>query len=407
MYPAQYRILTTIAPVIHTLRQGPMRAAEQGLPVPERDAREHCERVRAALVAAINAGGGFLPFARFMDIALYAPGLGYYVAGAHKLGAAGDFVTAPEMTPLFAQSLAADVEAILAASASREIVEWGAGSGVFAADLLAALDRRGAAVSRYAIVELSPALRARQHARLGTDPRVTWVDAPPAKVSGAIVMNEVLDAIAPAVVSRSGGVWLERGVALADGDFAWAQRPLADSALVQAAAWRFPASIDYTSEINLAAEALVAQCAQSLVDGAMLIADYGFSRAEYYHPQRSEGTLMAHYRHRASADVFIWPGLADITAHVDFSAVAEAAGRAGLEVAGFAPQAAYLLGAGILDRLLEIGEPGSLPFVRESAALQKLTSPAEMGELVKMLALARSPGIAWSGFSMVDRSHTL
>ncbi|MEP7063143.1 MAG: SAM-dependent methyltransferase [Betaproteobacteria bacterium] len=356
---------------------------------------------------AIGAAGGFLPFAQWMDRALYAPGLGYYAAGAQKFGASGDFVTAPEMTPLFAQSLAADIEAILAVSGAREIVEWGAGSGRLAQDLLAALDRRGAKVARYAIVETSPQLRERQRARLAGDRRVTWLDAPPAQARGAILMNEVLDAIAPAFVARVDGEWRERGVALRGDRFAWAERPLADGALLAAAASRFPPMIDYASEINLAAEALVEQCATSLVDGAMLVIDYGFARAEYYHPQRNEGTLMAHYRHRATTDVFVWPGLADITAHVDFTAVADAAGRAGVHVAGFTSQAAYLLSAGILDRLLDVGEPGSPAFIRESAALQKLTSPAEMGELFKVIALTRSDGIAWRGFAMGDKAHTL
>lgn len=384
-----------------------MRLPDATLPAPDRDARAHGERVVAALRAAIAAAGGFLPFARWMDIALHAPGLGYYAAGAQKFGEAGDFVTAPEMTPLFAQSLAPDVGAILAASGAHEIVEWGAGSGRFAADLLAALDRNGARVARYAIVETSPVLRERQRERLAHDHRVTWLDAPPREVSGAIVMNEVLDAIAPAVVARTNDTWQERGVIVRDGGFAWAARPLADHALEAAAAARFPPLIDYASEINLAAEALVAQSAASLVDGAMLIVDYGFVRAEYYHLQRGEGTLMAHYRHRATTDVFVWPGLADITAHVDFSAVAEAAERGELHVAGFTSQAAYLLNAGILDRLLEAGEPGTATFIRESAALQKLTSPAEMGELFKVIALARTGGIAWRGFAMGDRSHTL
>lgn len=359
------------------------------------------------LADAIGAAGGFLPFARWMDLALYAPGLGYYVAGTQKFGDAGDFVTAPELTPLYAQALAADIEAILAASPSREIVEWGAGSGRFAADLLAALDRRHVEVARYAIVEPSPALRARQRERLAADPRIAWLDAPPARIGGAVVMNEVLDAIAPALVARRSGEWRERGVVLDGGRFAWAERPLADAALATAAASRFPPSIDYAGEINLAAEALVAQVAASVAEGALLVVDYGFPRAEFYHPQRAEGTLMAHYRHRALTDVFRWPGLADITAHVDFTAIAEAGARGGLAVAGYTTQAAYLLGAGILDRLLDVGEPGSIEFVRASTALQTLTSPAEMGDLFKVLALARSPGIRWRGFAIADKSHTL
>ncbi len=378
-----------------------------GLPDPGTDAREHSAKVAAALREAIVAAGGFLPFAQWMDIALYAPGLGYYAAGTQKFGEAGDFVTAPEMTPLFARTVAADVAAVLAASASREIVEWGAGSGQFAADLLAMLDSQHVDVPHYSIVETSATLRERQRERLGGDARVTWLDAPPARVSGAIVMNEVLDAVPPMAIARAGGEWLERGVALHAGDFAWATRPLADGAVLACAEARFPVHGDYASEINPAAEALVEQCAASLADGAMLVFDYGFARSAYYHPQRDQGTLMAHYRHRATPDVFIWPGLADITAHVDFSAVAQAAERGGLQVAGFTSQAAYLLGAGILDRLMDVGEPGSIAFIRESAAVQKLVSPAEMGELFKVLALSRDADITWRGFALGDKSPTL
>jgi SAM-dependent MidA family methyltransferase len=377
------------------------------LPEPDRDAREHSLRVARMLEGEIAEGGGFLPLARFIDRALYAPGLGYYVAGARKFGGAGDFVTAPELTPLFGETLAVDVEAILAASRGREVVEWGAGSGSLAQDLLAALDRRGARVSRYVIVETSATLRQRQRERLAHDARVVWLDAPPASISGAVLMNEVLDAIAPVAVARRGGAWRERGVALHDGRFVLAERALDDAATIAIAAARFPPSIDYASEINPAAEALVEGVGASLADGALLIVDYGFAAHEYYHPQRAQGTLMAHYRHRASADLFIWPGLTDLTAHVDFSAIAAAGVRGGLTVAGFAPQAAYLLGAGILDRLLDTGEPGSVEFVRASTALQALTSPVEMGELFKVLALARSPGIRWRGFAMAERSHTL
>jgi SAM-dependent MidA family methyltransferase len=390
------------------LPSSPLIIPRANLPTPDAEALAHAGRVRAMLVDAIAADGGFLPFARWMDLALYAPGLGYYAAGAAKLGAAGDFVTAPELSPLFARTLATDVAAILAASPSREIVEWGAGSGRLAADLLAALDAAKVEISRYAIVETSPTLRAQQRERLASDDRVAWLDTPPTRIGGTVLMNEVLDAIPPALVARRDGRWLERGVVVAaDGAFAFADRPLVDAALEAAAAARFPPAIDYASEINFAAEALVAQVAASLAEGALLVIDYGFPRGEYYHPQRDQGTLMAHYRHRASADVFLWPGLSDITAHVDFSAVAAAGERGGLAVAGYTTQAAYLLGAGILDRLLDVGEPGTADFVRATTAVQALTSPAEMGDLFKVLALSRSPAIRWRGFALGDKSPAL
>ncbi len=187
----------------------------------------------------------------------------------------------------------------------------------------------------------------------------------------------------------------------------WDERPLTDPALRALAAERFPAMGDFTSEINPAAEALVELLARRMAGGALLAIDYGFPQREYYHEQRSDGTLMAHYRHRALADPFLWPGLADLTAHVDFTAMALAGERGGLTVVGYGPLAAFLVGAGILDRLRERGEPTSPAYLREAAAVQKLLSPAEMGELFKVLALARSDGIVWPYFAAADRTHRL
>ena len=386
------------------------------LPPPAADARAHSERVGARIRAEIGAAGGFIPFDRYMELALYAPGLGYYAAGATKLGAAGDFVTAPEMTPLFARALAVQVAAILEVTERREIVELGAGSGRLAADLLNALAARDALPARYSILEPSPDLRERQRVLLARDAaphlaRVAWLDALPDTVEGAIVANEVLDAVPVHVVARRRAEWRERGVVvgIAAGDappFAWAERP-AGARLAALAAARFPGDRDYVSEINPAAEALVAAVGRKLVAGAALFIDYGFPAAEYYHPQRSAGTLMCHYRHRVHDDPFLWPGLTDITAHVDFSAMAAAGARTGLTVAGFAAQAPFLLGCGILDALAAIGAPESLSYIKAAAPVQKLLSPAEMGELFKVLALARSEGIAWPGFALADRSHRL
>jgi len=346
-----------------------------------------------------------------MQIVLYAPGLGYYVAGAHKFGPGGDFVTAPETTSLFAQALAAQVAPILAATAAREIVEFGAGSGALAADMLNALAKLGALPSRYAIIEVSPDLRERQRARVvrvapGHAARVEWLDALPATIDGAVVMNEVLDALPPHLIARRDGQWLERGVTCAD-TLSWEDRPLVDESLRTLAVERFPAAVDYVSEINPAAEALVGDVGRRMTGGALLVFDYGFPQSEYYHPQRSEGTLMGHYRHHAHTNPFLWPGLSDLTAHVDFTAIALAGERAGLEVAGYAPQAAFLLGCGILERLHDAGDPMSVVYLREAAAVHKLTSPAEMGELFKVLALAKSEDIRWPGFAVAERSHRL
>jgi SAM-dependent MidA family methyltransferase len=383
------------------------------LPVPDAAACAHSERVVAHIRAAIELAGGFLPFDRYMDLALYAPGLGYYAAGATKLGAAGDFVTAPELTPLFAGALATQIAAILAVTDRREIVELGGGSGRLAADLLHALAARDALPSRYAILEVSPDLRERQRATLARDaavhrPLVDWTDTLPDTIDGAVLANEVLDALPTQIVVRRRGTWLERGVAWdPEGScFAWAERP-ADVRLAAIAAVRFPDCDNYVSEINLRAEALVEAVARQLAQGAALFVDYGFPAAEYYHPQRNRGTLMCHYRHRAHDDPFAWPGLTDITTHVDFTAMAEAGERAGLEVAGFAAQAPFLLGCGILDALAAFGPPDSIAYLKAAAPVQKLLAPAEMGELFKVLALARTPGIAWPGFGITDRRHRL
>lgn len=386
-------------------------ALPSALPDPDPAARAHSTAVVAALREVMAAAGGFVSFERYMQHVLYAPGLGYYIAGARKFGPDGDFVTAPEMTPLFGTALATQVAPILAATRERQLVEFGAGSGVLAADLLNALAARDALPTQYLILDVSPDLRERQQATIAARApahaaRVRWLDALPERIDGAIVMNEVLDAIPPRLVVRRGGNWFERGV-VATPALAWAERPLHDAALAAMAAERFPPSIDYASEINPAAAALVGELGRRMHGGAMLIVDYGYPQREYYLPARDGGTLLAHYRHRATVDPFVWPGLADLTTHVDFTAVALAGVDAGLSLAGYAPQAAFLVNAGVLDALRDTGEPTSPAYLRAASAVQKLLAPMEMGESFKVLALARSEGIAWPGFAQGDRAHKL
>ena len=385
---------------------------DPALPSPDDDARAHCARVQAAVVGAIEAAGGFLSLERYIDRVLYAPGLGYYVAGARKFGPAGDFVTGPELSPLFGGALAVQVGEVLAGSVADDVVELGAGSGALAVDLLQALGELGRLPAAYTIVEVSPELRERQRATLherapAHAARVQWRDDLPRSIRGCVVLNEVLDAVPPHVVARRGGAWLERGVVVRDGALALAERPLADAAVRASAEARFPPDIDYASEVNPAAEALVRELARRLARGALLVLDYGYARHEYYHPQRDEGTLVGHYRHRVHGDPLLWPGLSDLTAHVDFTAIAEAGEAEGLHVAGYASQAAFLLGCGILDRLARTGVPQTARYLRAAAAVQQLTSPAEMGELFKVLALARDDAIAWPGFSIVNRAERL
>jgi len=346
-----------------------------------------------------------------MQTVLYGPGIGYYVGGSRKLGAAGDFVTAPEMTPLYAQALADPIAAILDRSDSRDVLELGAGSGALAADLLDTLADRGASPARYRILEVSPELRERQRARMTARTShdgvaIEWLDRIPDEIHGAVVMNEVLDAIPVHVVSRTDGHWFERGVAWHE-ELQWEDRALAAGTLLDLAQARFPAGGNYTSELNPDAEALVETLARRTASGAILIVDYGFPQAEFYHPQRDAGTLMGHYRHRAHADPFLWPGLSDLTAHVDFTAMALAGERGDLAVAGYGPLAAFLLASGILERLESVGDPASAAYLREAAAVQRLLSPAEMGELFKVMVLAKSDGIVSAYFAFADRTHRL
>lgn len=368
------------------------------LPQPDDAARAHSARVVDALRAAIVDAGGWLSFQAYMQLVLYAPGLGYYVSGTRKFGAQGDFVTAPELTPLFGRTLAGALLDTLAVEGA-EVLELGAGSGALAASMLAELERVGHVPVRYRILEVSPELRERQRERLKRDvpsllDRVVWDDVLPSTLTGAIVLNEVLDAVPAHVVARRAGEWFERGVTFAADGLQWAERKLdvrvaTDCRLIDLASARFPHSIDYVSEINPAAEALVESLGRLLARGTMLVADYGFEREHYYHPQRSQGTLMAHYRHRASPDPFLWPGLADLTTHVEFTAIADAALRAGLAVERYTTQARFLVEHDITDRLAAVGPGDSVAYLREASAVQTLLSPAEMGELFKVMVLSR------------------
>ena len=384
------------------------------LPQPSSDALEQSTRLVESIRAAIAQAGGWIPFSRYMELALYAPGLGYYSGGARKFGPGGDFITAPELTPLFGQALAAQVEQVMRASAPA-VIEAGAGTGLLAADLLLELERRGCLPDSYAILELSGELRERQFDTLAEKvphlaSRVRWLDALPQRFSGALVANEVLDVMpVHLVVSRAEGLF-ERGVAVdATGTLRWADSP-AEGAIADAAGaldLPRPERGEYVSELNLAARAWVAEWALRLERGALLLVDYGYPRAEYYLPSRSSGTLLCYYRHQAHGDPFLWPGLNDITAFVDFTSVAEAAFAAGLDVLGYTNQAAFLFNCGILDALANRGPQESANYIRAARAVQRLTTPQEMGELFKVLALGKGMPAALLGFSRGDRLRTL
>jgi len=391
----------------------PSSGDRANIPVPTREALAHSARVIAFIERMIATSGGWISFADYMGAALYAPGLGYYVAGARKFGPAGDFVTAPELTTLFGEALAAPIEAVLAQLPHSSVIELGPGTGRLAADVLSALAARDALPERYCLLEVSPELRERQREQLRDRvpdllPRIKWIDVLPERWRGALLANEMLDAVPPHLIARRDGAWFERGAEIdAAGKFRFADRPLADGSLRDAASARFPGEGDYASEINPAAQALVRSLALRCDAGALLIFDYGFPASEYYHPQRDGGTVMTHYRHRTVDDPFFLPGLADLTAHVDFSAIAHAGVAGGMSLTGYATQASFLINCGILDALARRGEPQSAAYLREAAAVQKLLSPAEMGELFKALAMSKDIDVDMIGFQGGDQSHRL
>ncbi len=364
------------------------------LPTPSPEAAQHSARLVEFIRREIAAQGGWISFARYMELALYAPGLGYYTAGAHKFGEAGDFITAPELSPLFGRTLARQVAEIMAHSAPH-ILELGAGSGKLAADMLAELEQLGSLPDSYAILEVSADLRARQQALMRERlphllDRVHWLDALPKRFSGAIVANEVLDALPVHLVHWRDSAITERGVALNDNSFIWQERAISDAVLLHAAQ-KITVPDDYVSEICLAARGLINSLAQRLEQGTMLFIDYGFGAREFYHPQRRSGTLMCHYRHHAHDDPFFLPGLQDITAHVNFSDIAECGIDAGLELIGYTSQAFFLINCGITALLQDTSPENLRDYLPLSAQLQKLTSPAEMGELFKVIVLGKKP----------------
>jgi len=384
------------------------------LPQPSAEALDQSARLVARLHGLIQSQGGWISFATYMGEALYAPGLGYYSGGAHKFGPGGDFITAPELTPLFGQSLSAQIAQIMELSAPH-IVEAGAGTGLLAADLLLELERRGALPESYGILEVSGELRERQFDTLAARvphlaARVSWLDGLPDRFSGALIANEVLDVMPVHLVAwRPEGIF-ERGVSIDDGgSFVWADRPVGGKLAEAAAALgrELPSEGEYVSEINLAARAWIAEWAARLERGAMLLIDYGYPRSEYYLDSRSTGTLLCYFRHHAHGDPFKWPGLNDITAFVDFTATAEAGFDAGLDVLGYTDQANLLFNCGVLNCLARRGPEDSVDYLRAAKAVQRLTGPHEMGELFKIIALGRGIDQPLIGFLRGDRLHAL
>ncbi|MDO9360949.1 MAG: SAM-dependent methyltransferase [Polaromonas sp.] len=357
----------------------------------------------ARIREAIEAEGGWIGFDRFMAIVLYTPGLGYYANDSRKFGrmpgSGSDFVTAPELSPRFGQAMARQVAQALEATGTSEVWEFGAGSGALALQLLQALGPR---LTRYTIVDLSGSLQARQRELLaGYAGQVRWVSVLPPHMQGVVVGNEVLDAMPVQLLARINGVWHERGVAIHKDAFHHADRPTALRPPVQV-----DGNHDYLTEIHPQAEAFVATLADRLQAGAVFLLDYGFPEQEYYHPQRSTGTVMCHRGHRADPDAFRDVGEKDITAHVNFSGIALAGQEAGLQVLGYASQARFLLNCGVVEGMEDAP-------LAERAMVQKLINEHEMGELFKVIGFAvdsaERPWDGWQamGFEAGDRAHTL
>lgn len=385
-------------------------AQRGGLPEPSPEAQAHSqllvERVRQEIVSA----GGFIPFSRFMEMLLYTPGLGYYSGASAKFGEAGDFVTAPELTPLFGQTLAQQVAQVLRETGGS-VLEFGAGTGKLARDVLLALNAAGMVPEQYCILELSGDLRARQAETLETLPpalrqRVVWLDSLPDSFTGVMLGNEVLDAMPVDLVYKQAGDWLLRGVGCGEAGFCWQDRMLPAGEL-RSQAEKLALPDDYLTEINLAGQAYLRSLAERLQAGLILLVDYGFGAGEYYHPQRNRGTLMCHYRHHAHDNPLLYPGLQDITAHVDFSAIAHAGIGAGLQLLGYTTQAHFLINAGITQLLMAVDPRDTARYLPLASAAQKLMSPAEMGELFKVIALGKGVHGPLQGFVRGDLSRLL
>ena len=373
-------------------------------------ALEHSRRLQDLMRAEARARGGLLPFERFMELALYAPGLGYYAAGARKLGAGGDFVTAPEISPLFGRCIARQCVEVLDALDGGDVLELGAGTGALAADVLGALAAEDRLPGRYLILEPSPDLRARQRELLAARlpqlmARVVWLDGLPTGLRGLVIANEVADAIPVHrfVVGDDGSV-AEVFVRPAGGGWEAVAAPPVSPGLAEAVAALQEDGLatepGYASEVSLRLGPWARALAAAMGRGLALIIDYGYPRAEYYRPERRAGTLMCHHRHRAHGDALAQIGLQDITAHVDFSALAASAAASGLSLSGFTTQAHFLLGCGLEGLIAEALAGGAAPELLLGA--KQLVMPAGMGERFRVLGLAKGLEGPWRGFALRD-----
>lgn len=385
-------------------------ALPDGLPEPNPDSLAHSLLVARTIAEAIRAAGGAIPFGEFMQHALYAPGLGYYVAGARKFGEGGDFVTAPEVSPLFGSVIARQIAPVLAAIGDADVLEIGAGRGALAVPLLERLAELRTLPRSYQILDVSPDLVARQRERL-TEAlpdlvgRVRWLDGLPADFSGVVIANEVADAL-PVEQFRIGESGVEQGYVSLDGEefrAGWAPA----SPAVARAAEKLSLPVGYESTLSLGLGEWVSEVVAGLSRGCFLIADYGLSRREYYAADRSGGWLRCHFRHRVHDNPLVLPGIQDLSAWVDFSAVAEAGRSAGAEVAGYLPQAQFLLHGGLDDEFAAASPPSERERLELAGQVKRLTMPTEMGETFKCLALMRGELPRPAAFDRADQSASL
>ncbi len=389
------------------------------LPPASETALAHSHQVQQAIRNEINSANNWISFAQYMNLALYAPGLGYYSGGAMKFGGAGDFVTAPEISPLFSRTLARQVMQVTEQINNAEILEFGAGSGKLALDLLLELESQDSLPEKYFILEVSAELRQRQQDLFSDRAThllhlIDWLEQLPGTFNGVMLANEVLDAMPVHLVEWQGNELFERGVTWQNEQFEWQQRSIQNAEL-QAVANQLTAQINpdnnpeihYVSEINLAARHFMRSLADTLQQGAVILIDYGFGSGEYYHPQRNQGTLMCHYRHHAHDDPFYLPGLQDITSHVDFTAILDATEDSELTFLGYTNQAHFLINCGITEILAQTPAEDINNYLPQANQLQKLVSPAEMGELFKVIAFGKNISQTLVGFSGGDMSRLL
>lgn len=371
------------------------------LPQPTQEGLQHSQHLQSYIVNKIHESGGWIPFAQFMELALYTPGLGYYSASTVKFGFNGDFVTAPEISALFGRTLARQAMQLFHQIGKASILEFGAGSGKLALDLLMELEQFNQLPEQYLILEISAELQQRQrmlfetHAPQFLD-RITWLAQLPDQFSGLIIANEILDAMPTHLILWQKEALFERGVSANQQTFSWVDKPLNHDELLTIANQLSvfierdrSDFVSYLSEVSLANRYFIRSLSEILQAGLILLIDYGFGQREYYHPQRSMGTVMCHYRHFAHDDPFYLPGLQDITSHVDFSAIAQAASESNLQLLGYTNQAHFLINCGITELLSSVAVTDTLKYLPLSNQLQRLVSPAEMGELFKVIALGK------------------